>query len=171
MDMKLLNASETLIDPFTKIKAKGIYNVEDLYVELFYWFQHYGFAWREVEYKKVSMGGGKERHEMAWVATKKMDDYTSMRIQLVLAVDMQDVEVTIDNGKKVTRQKATLEFRTGLFLDNKTHIWKGKPLGKLQQKVYEIMTKDRYEQHEGDAFGEAQKLYSELKAFMMLYKR
>lgn len=168
--MNLLPESITLIDPFTKIKAKGIYNVEDLYVELFYWFQHYGFNWKEVEYKKVTMGGGKERHEMAWVATKKMDDYTSMRIQLNLAADMKDVEVTIDGGKKVTRQKAGLEFRTGLFLDNKVGIWEKKPLGKFQQKIYEIMNKDRFEQHAGDAFGQAQKLYSELKAFMMLYR-
>jgi hypothetical protein len=167
---KIEDETYDLIKDFTKIKAKGVFNLEDLYVELYYWFRHFKYMWKEAEYRHMNWAGGAYRLEVIWYGEKDLDDYHHTTIKLVLAADVKDVEVTLDGGKKVERQKATFEFRTQNMFTKKRSIFDGRPLGKLQMEVYEIMIKDRTEQFETDSFLEAQKLYDELRSFMMLYK-
>ena len=87
-----------------------------------------------------------------------------------MAADMADVEVTLDGGKKVKRQKGGLEFRSGATLKKNVDLWEGKAFGNMQAKVYEMLNHDRLEAQKGELYGEAHKLYDELKAFMMLYR-
>tara|TARA_Y100000310_G_scaffold313860_1_gene362683 strand:- start:4554 stop:5069 length:516 start_codon:yes stop_codon:yes gene_type:complete len=167
---ELKDQEDTIIDKFTKIKSKGVFNLEDLYVELYYWFAHYGFSWKEIEYRRIAFPGGSGyRLEIVWLATKDLDSYVASKISLVLAADCSDVEVTLDGGQKAKRQKATLEFRTGCSITRKRSIFEDKIFGKWMMQSYEILNRARHEQFEADIYAEATKLYDELKAFLMLY--
>lgn len=152
-----------------KIKAKGVYNLEDLYVELNQWFEHMGYAWKEIEYKVIMGKGGFQRLEILWQGTKKVTDYTSFVIRLNLGADISEVEVTLDNGGKVKRQKGALEFRSEAYILHNRDVWKDKIMGNQLAKLYEILIKDRLQAEFGQLYGEAHKLYDELKAFMMIY--
>jgi len=153
-----------------KIKAKGVYNLEDLYVELNQWFVHMGYDWKELEYKVVSGKGGAQHLEILWEGQKKVDDYTSYVIRLNLGADISDAEVTLDGGAKVKRQKGALEFRSEAFMLRNKDVWKGKFMGNWLAKLYEILIRDRLKAQGGELYGEAHKLYDELKAFMMIYR-
>jgi hypothetical protein len=164
--------SEIELVPFGhKMKSKGVYNMEELYVEMQLWFVHMGYTWREVEYKKIGFPGGGYRMEIIWIGDKAVDDYTSFQIKLVLAADISDVEVVLDGGKKVKRQKAGIEIRSGASLFRNDGYFKDSIFntGTLQKNVYEYLIRGRLRQQETDLWVEAHKLYDELKAFMLIY--
>ena len=153
-----------------KIKSKGVFNMEDLYLELYLWFQHHGYAVKDLEYRVVQRPGGPNHIEIFWNGKKIVDDYTSYIITLNVGADLSDVEVTLDGGKKVNRQKGMLEFRSGARIERKTDVWEGKLLGNMQAHVYDMLIQDRIKAQKAELFMEAHKLYDELKAFMMLYR-
>ena len=153
-----------------KIKAKGVYNLEDLYLELHQWFDHMGYVWKELEYKMVMGKGGSQRLEILWQGTKEITKYSSFVIKLNLGADISEVEVTLDNGGKVKRQKGALEFRSAAWIARNTDAWKGKVMGNKLAKLYEILTRDRLNAEKLQLYGESHKLYDELKAFMMIYR-
>ena len=153
-----------------KIKAKGVYNLEDLYVELNQWFVHMGYSWKELEYKVIAGKGGSQRLEILWQGIKKVNDYTNFVIRLNLGADISPVEVTLDNGGKVSRQKGTLEFKSEAYIERNVDVWKGKFMGNALAKLYEILIRERLKAEFLQLYGEAHKLYDELKAFMMLYR-
>ncbi len=152
-----------------KIKSKGVFNLEDLYVELNLWFEHHGYKWKELEYKVVARGGGAQRLEIIWKGVREVDDYTNFEISLNMGAEISDVEVNLDGGKKVKRQKGTIEFRSGATIKKNVDVWEGKILGNVQAKVYEMLIHERLEAQKAELYVEAHKLYDELKAFMMLY--
>lgn len=160
----------TVVKDGYKVKAKGVYNLEDLYVELNQWFEHMGYAWKELEYKVIAGKGGSQSLEILWQGVKKIDDYTTFIIKLNLKADISDVEVTLDTGAKVKRQKGTLEFRSGAYILRDTSVWKDKIMGNLFAKLYEILIRDRLKAQAVQLYAESNKLYDELKAFMLLYR-
>ena len=163
-------ASIQIIKEGYKIKSKGVFNIEDLYLELYLWFQHHGYAVKELEYRIVYRPDGVKHTEVLWQNTRVVDEYTSFTITLNLSTDLSEAEVTLEGGKKVTRQKGTLEFRSGARIDRKVDVWEGKVLGNVQAKVYELLIRDRLRAQKVELYTEAHKLYDELKAFMMLYR-
>ena len=152
------------------VKGQGIFNMNDLYLELYLWFTHHGYKWKELEYKILEFGGGKKRSEILWECSRKVDDYTTYVIDLAMAADTSDQEVTLEGGKKVKRQKATLEFITTAEIKYNKDIWKGKPLAQYQAKVYTLLIHDRLEGQKGELWEEVHKLIDELKAFMIIYQ-
>ncbi len=152
-----------------KIKAKGVYNLEDLYIELNQWFLHMGYSWKEIEYKVIMGKGGFQRLELIWQGTKKTSNYSTFVLRLNLGADISDVDVTLDNGGKVKRQKGSLEFRSEAYIIHNKDVWKGKVMGNYLAKLYEIFIRNRLDAEFWQLYGEAHKLYDELKAFMMIY--
>lgn len=153
-----------------KIKAKGVYNLDDLYIELNQWFEHMGYQWKEIEYKVIAGKGGSQRLEILWQGRKDVDKYSMFVIRLNLGADISDVEVVLEGGAKVKRQKGTLEFRSEAYIQRNVNVWQGKVMGNLLAKLYEILIRDRLKSQEGQLYAEAHKLYDELKAFMMIYR-
>jgi len=158
-----------LIPDSTKIKAKGIYNFEDLYIELYYWFTHFGYIWKEVEYRQIAFGGGAYRIEPIWIAEKNLDDYTKVQIKIVLGGDISDIDVNLDSGTKVKRQKCTLEFKIGLKLIRNVNQFEASPLSDIMRKLYEGLNRERLKKQESDMFSEGMKLITEMKAFLLYY--
>ncbi len=169
-EITMVDDEITIVPMGYKIKSKGTFNLEDLYFELHLWFEHHGYSWKELEYKKIVFGGGAERIELLWTAEKKVDDYTNFVIDLNMAADTSKVEVALDGGKKVKRHKGGIEFRSGAKIKKNVDVWKGKAFGNVQAKVYEMLINDRIGAQKGELYAEAHKLYDELKAFMILYR-
>jgi hypothetical protein len=172
------SSKETIVKPGHKIKAKGTYNVDDLYKELYKWFDHYGFKWYEIQYRKLDMGGGKYRLELLWQADKTLDEYSNFIIDLHLAADLENVEVTSETGQKGKKQKGTLEFRAGAEIKKNTQAFEkssigqlmGGAVGKFNAKLYDVLNRTRLEQQKTDCYVEIHKLFNEIQAFMMIYK-
>lgn len=153
-----------------KIKAKGVYNLEDLYAELNQWFEHMQYEWKELEYRVITGKGGFQRLELLWEGRKKIDAYSTFVIKLNLGADITEVEVPLESGAKVKRQKGTLEFRSGASIERNIGVWEGKFMGNTLAKLYEILIRDRLKAQGAQLYMEAHKLYDELKAFMMIYR-
>lgn len=169
-DIESVPGKIVIIKDGYKIKAKGVYNLEDLYVELNQWFTHMGYKWKELEYKVVAGKAGSQHLEILWEGEKEVDGYTTYIIRLNLGADISDAEVTLDGGAKVKRQKGALEFRSEAYIKREIGVWKGKFMGNQLAKLYEILIRDRLRAQSGELYGEAHKLYDELKAFMMIYR-
>lgn len=155
-----------------KIKSKGIYNIEDLYQEMQLWFQHMGYKWREVEYRFIAGKEGSKTIEIVWIGERiaASHAYTTYIIRLGLQAIGSDVEVTLDTGAKVKRFKGSLEFRTEAYIKRNVDIFQNTPFPKLFVKGYEILTRDRILAERVELYTEANKLYDELKAFLMIYR-
>ena len=168
--VKPVKDKEDIVAYGYKIKAKGTYYMDDLYKELFRWFAHYGYEWREIQYKKTTNPNGSYRLELLWQGEKELDGYASFVIDLHLAADLTDVEVTADTGQKGKRQKGTLEFRTGAYIKKNVGVWKDKKFGQFQLRLYDVMSRAKLDQQKNDAYVEVHKLYDEIKAYIFLYK-
>tara|TARA_Y100000310_G_C20598040_1_gene771531 strand:- start:531 stop:1046 length:516 start_codon:yes stop_codon:yes gene_type:complete len=153
-----------------KIKSKGTFFMDDLYKELYKWFEHYGYDWKEIQYRKTTNPNGSYRLELLWQGEKELDGYASFVIDLHLAADLSDVEVTSDTGQKGKRQKGTIEFRTGAHIKKNIKVWEKKKFGKFQLRLYDILSRAKLDDQKTEAYVEVHKLYDEIKAFMMLYK-
>jgi hypothetical protein len=160
----------TIIPDGYKIKSKGTYNLDDLYLELHLWFMHHGYEWKELEYQVISRGGGAERLEILWKGERAVDEYVNFVIRLNMAADISDAEVVLEGGKKVKRKAGAIEFKSEAYITRNTDVWEGKVLGNMQAKIYDMLTESRLSAQKGDLFAEAHKLYDELKSFMMLYR-
>lgn len=161
---------EVIIKPGYKIKANGTFNIEDLYIELYQWFVHMGYAWKELEYKVTVKPGGVQSLELLWEGRKKIDDYSTFVIPLNLWASVVDVEVQLETGAKVKRQKGTLEFRSGAWILRSIEVWENRLMGNVVARFYEILIRERLLEQETQLYGEAHKLYDELKAFMMIHR-
>jgi len=177
MDISEPSKEEMIVKFGYKIKAKGTYNMDDLYKELFFWTDHYGYKWYELQYRKIDMGNGAYRLELIWLYEKELDEYSTFIIDLHLAADLSDVEVTSkDTGQKGKQQKGTIEFRAGAKIKKNTDVWKKSLIGKIPQirsfnaKLYDVLNRERLNQQKEDCYTEVHKLFDELKAFMMIYK-
>lgn len=155
-----------------KIKAKGIYNIEDLYQEMQLWFQHMGYKWREVEYRYTIGRDGNKVIEFVWIGEKNPSShkYSTYYISIGLQAVGSDVDVTLDTGAKVKRFKGSLEFRTEAYIQRNVDLFINTPFPSLMLKVYEILTRDRLKAEWDELFTEANKLYDELKAFLIIYR-
>lgn len=153
-----------------KIKAKGVFNLEDLYMELQIWFEHMGYSWKELEYKIEALKAGESANEFVWVAEKEVNKYSTFVIELSLMAIGMNVEVQMENGAKAKRFKGSLEFRSEAYIKRNIKYWEGKFAGNFMAKLYEILLKDRLKEEKDWLYIEAHKLYDELKAFMAIYR-
>ena len=161
----------TIIEDNYKIKSKGTFNLEELYVEMKNWFEHMDYKWYELEYKQVINRDGSKNLEILWLGEKKIDDYVTFKIKLNMNItSINDVEVKLDTGATVKRQKCSLEIKSGAFIAKNLKPFEKKWLGRYMPQLYEILIRDRLKDQKQTLYLEAHKLYDELKAFMMIYR-
>jgi len=160
-----------IIEDGYKIKAKGTYNLEELYEELKNWFEHMGYKWLELEYKQVINRDGSKNLEILWQGEKEIDDYVTFKIKLNMNITgINDTEIKLETGATVKRQKCTLEIKSGAWIEKNVDYFKKKLLGKYLPQLYEILIRDRLIDQKQTLYLEVHKLYDELKAFMMIYR-
>ena len=170
MVLAKVEGEEAIVTYGYKIKAKATLNADDLYKEIVRWFEHFGYEWKELQYRKTDFPNGNYRLELLWQGIKKLDDYSKFVIDLHLAADLSNVEVKAETGQTGKRQKGTFEFRSGANIIKNVEVWEKKPFGKFQARLYDVLIRNRIDQQKTDAYLEVHKLYDELKAFLMIYQ-
>lgn len=148
-----------------KIKGKGVFDLEDFYLELYRWFEHYGYSWKELRYKNIDNPDGSKMIEFQWKCERKLHEYYNVEVTMDFQIMAKDVEITIEN-KKLTRQKGSIELISDATLLKQTQKFEKAIFKKRVTKAYEYLLKDTLDYHEDEAIEEVTKLYDEIKAFI-----
>lgn len=167
-----------------KIKAGGVFDLEELYVEMVRWFEFNGYTWRETKYRVVEMPNGLSQIEIKWECDKQGTDYLKYYFTMHWQAFVSEVEVNVDGVKK-KMNKGSIEFRfestlkrnvaafspeEGSDEEKKRMILKGS-FGKFIMTIYDrLIVKDQVNYYKGYFFGESQRLFDEIKAFLQLYQ-
>lgn len=168
--MKIIVEEKTIIiPPDHKIKSAGMFDLKELYLEVYRWFTHNGYAWKETKYRNAEQPNGVKLIEIWWKGIKKKEDYMTFVIEMNMQAFVTDAEGTRE-GAKVKLSKGTVEFRSGAYIEKNMEMWGKKPGGLLWAKLYEIMIRDRIEKYKEELYIEAHKLFNEVKTYLELYK-
>ena len=153
-----------------KVKQKGVFSLDELYLLLYKWFELYGYDFQEQEYRDIEKAG-KKNLEIRWYAEKKIDDYVKFVIKIsMMVLAMEEVEIEED-GVKRKSSKGTVEFRFDSFLEKDyENRWEGGAM-KFMREVYDrFIIKGRIESLEGELQGELYKFMDEIKAFLNMHR-
>lgn len=173
-----------LIPDAYKIKAGGVFDLEELYTELVRWFEFNGYTWRETKYRVVEMPNGLSQIEIKWECEKQpvKGEYLTYILNMQWQAFVSEVEVSADGVKK-KMNKGSIEFRFGSVLkrnvkafspdekDAKNRIFMKGGFGEFIMAIYEqFVIRKQVDYYKGYFFGETQKLFDEIKAFLQLYQ-
>ena len=172
-----------LIPDGYKIKSGGIFDLEELYTEMERWFEFGGYSWRETKYRVAEMPNGLSQIEIKWECEKKGSEYLTYYLSMHWQAFVTEVEVNVDGIKK-KMNKGSIEFRfEGKLKRNveafspkedspeakKRFLLKGS-FGKFIMAIYDkVIIKNQVDYYKGFFFGESQRLFDEIKAFLQLY--
>ncbi|MBI5872133.1 hypothetical protein HZB88_03535 [archaeon] len=157
-----------------KIKVKGVFDLNDLYLECHRWFEHYAYTWKEVEYKQTENPDGTKSVEIWWECTRQIEDYITFLIELQFqCLGYSEVEAKTDTGIK-KMQKGTMEFRGGAKIVFDVGVWHKngdkkddwKPFGQLMARIYHTLIYKKIDEYEDILFAEVHKLYNEIRNFL-----
>ncbi len=173
-----------LIPDNYKIKAGGVFDLEELYVELQRWFEFNGYAWRETKYRMVEMPNGLSQIEIKWECEKQpvKGEYLTYLFKMHWQAFVSEIEVNADGVKK-KMNKGSIELRFGGILkrnkkafvpdekDSKKRIFLKGGFGEYIWAIYDqFVIRKHVDYYKGYFFAESQKLFDEIKAFLQLYQ-
>lgn len=151
-------AEETVYKPDTleiepvKIRKNSILNMNELYKEMKYWFDDWGYVFKEVEYvEKAGPLGGKNL-EIHWLATKDISDYARYQIRVAfLILGMNSIEVQ-RGDRKLKLQKGDFEIRFfGQVVIDPTGKYEKNALTKVFKNFYSnVIARNRLVQYKTD---------------------
>ncbi len=154
-----------------RIKFKGIFDFEELYIHTHDWLEWRKYDIAERKYKEKITPTGKDV-EIEWRATKDIDEYSQFKIEIMWRlINLTEVEVQ-QNGAKVTKNKATIKIAVSaaLVLDWKDK-WEETPIIKFLKTFYEkYLYHGTIDKLKGELWKQGWDFYNELKAFLNLYK-
>lgn len=152
-----------------KIKAEGVYDFKNMYVELQRWFAQNDYDWKETKFKAIDEPGGVKEIELKWQCDKQVDDYVSYRYNLQWKSRFSEVEATVEGVKK-KMNKGSVELKFDVSMIIHSNVWEKRVLGKQLKQIYEkFLIRDRLDTYQDDLFGEAMALFDEIKAYLKLY--
>ncbi|MBI4447842.1 hypothetical protein HY643_02585 [Candidatus Woesearchaeota archaeon] len=153
-----------------KIKSTGVFDLPDLYLEIYRWFRHFTYAWKETKYRNIDQPDGGKQIEIMWFCERKVDDYVTFVITLHLQAFVKDTE-GMKGGVKTKMQGGSVEFRAGAYMKKKVEIWESKPMGDLLGRIYEkILIKERLDNYEEEIYIDTHKLFDEIKAYLQMHR-
>ena len=151
-----------------QIKQKAIFSLDDLYVNMHFWFLFYDFSKYEVEYRVMEQFN---RVEIFWICKKQMDPYVQFVIEFAFVVTgLKDVEIEKD-GVKLKRNAGTLEFRTTCYMEKDYEDkWRGSRLKELMREAYDkYIIRKRLDDFKNQLYKELQALFAEVRSFLHLH--
>jgi len=154
----------------TKIKDKGIFNMEDLYAFIKDWLVLHnmgdeGSMFKEQTYVERVKGDSRQI-EIKWKAERFNGDYFSNVIEITfLIVGLKDIEIEVE-GRKIPTQKLELELRiVSKLIKNRQDKFKSDFI----RNIYEnTIIKDRIDFYAGEFYGESSALVNDVKKFLEL---
>jgi len=159
-----------VIPPDTKIKQKALFNLTEMYMMMYYWFDRHGYDLNEKEYIDKTTASGKEIH-IKWISERKVTDYIKFVVEIGFFVyGLNEVEVEEGNRKfKMDRGDLEMRFRAYILKDYEGR-WE-KPFLKFLREVYDkYIFGSKLELYEGDLYEETYLLMDEVKAFLNLHR-
>jgi len=163
----------TIIDG-AKVKWKGNFDLKLLYNKLKDWFvnEGYGEPKEELYAERIKPTGAKTI-EINWSCSKTEEEYFGLNIKVsYYAVDLEEVEITTDDGKKLKLNKGEIEikFTSTLTLDTDERFGKG-PHVNVQQKFYEKhIIPDNIEKQKIELYEKTLDIIDQAKNFLNLYR-
>ncbi|MDP3917229.1 MAG: hypothetical protein Q8Q42_02990 [Nanoarchaeota archaeon] len=153
-----------------KIKQSTLFDMTELYLHLFSWFEVMGFDFYEKNYEKWEMGTD-DTLKIFWVATKKADDYSEFVIETNFFITgFKKVEIERE-GMKIKTNTGTMEIRMSAYLIKDVGDKMKKAVGNLGRDIYEkFITRSRLEDHEVQLYTISHLLIDEIKGFMSMHK-
>lgn len=164
--MVKIEPAEEIVPDGTKLKAKGVFDAEDLYVELHRWFTHFGYDWKETRYLSTDMPNGSKLTEISWKCSRIVDEYCTFVMDMHLKLTTTEVEAVIENAKK-KMQNGTAEFRFRGMMNKNIAMWQNKPMGRLLHIIYErVLIRKRMLRNIEILKAEANRLFDEIKNYL-----
>ncbi len=161
-----------VIPPDTKIKQKGIFALDELYILLYQWFKRYGYTtFREVEYLEKRMPNGKEI-SIKWYGNRKINEYIRYVIEInFLVLGFQEIEVEKDN-KRYKSGKGDIEMRFRSYLEiDYENMWGQSAMTRFFRAIYDkYILGSKIEQYEDELYEETYKLMDQARSFLNLHK-
>ena len=163
-------AQKDFVASAIKVKQRGIFDLDELYLLLYKWFELYGYDFQEEEYRDIEKEG-KKNLEIRWYAEKKIDDYIKfvMKISMMI-VGLEEVELE-EEGIKRKSKKGTIEIRFDAYLlKDYEDRWQGSAIKFLREVYDKFIIKGRIESLEEELHDNLYKFIDELKAFLNMHK-
>ncbi len=153
-----------------KVKQRSVFNLDELYLLLYKWFELYGYDFQEKEYRDIEKEG-KKNLEIQWYTEKKIDDYMKYVINVsFMVLGLEKVEIEEEGVKRKT-SKGEVEVRFDAFiLKDYDNRWEGGAMKFLREVYDKFIIKGRIESLEGELHTELYKLIDEIKAFLNLHR-
>lgn len=153
-----------------KVKQRSVFDLSELYLLLYKWFELYGYDFQEQEYRDIEKAG-KKNLEIRWYAEKKIDDYIKFVIKIsFMVLGLESVEIEAE-GVKRKSSKGEVEFRFDAFLLKDYEDYWEKGFIKFIREVYDkYIIKGRIDNLEGELQGELYKFIDEIKAFLNMHR-
>lgn len=149
-----------------KIKKSGVFHIEYLYKDMQRWFEHFGYNWKEIQYRQETQPDGTIHLEIRWTADRALNNYLSFVIDTEFLIFMKDIEIE-EKGKKIKRKKGSVELRMGAAMGKNMEIWKKS--NQLRKMYDNFLIRQRYEDMEEDLYIEVHKLFAMVKKFLELH--
>ncbi len=163
-----LEEKKTIIDAY-KIKAASVFDMNELYESMSRWFEHKGYEWKELRYKRTDNPNGSVTTEIGWECTKKIDDYVKFVVTMGAQIVLTDVEVNLPNNAKKKMNKGSIESKFTAYLQKDVGIWEKKALGHLLGLIYEkILIRKRLEEYEKAMFAEINTFFDEVRLYLQI---
>lgn len=163
-----LDEKKTVIDAY-KIKAASVFDMGELYESMQRWFEHKGYAWKELRYKHIDRPDGGQTTEIGWECTKKIDDYVDFVVTMGAQIIVSDVEVNLPNNAKKKMQKGSIEMKYTGYLKKNVSVWEKRALGHLLGLIYEkILIRKRLEEYEKAMFAEIHLFFDEVRLYLQI---
>jgi len=152
-----------------KIKQTGLFDLKELYLALFRWFEVQDYNFHEQEYSKVETGQTTNL-TIKWAADRTEEDYVKYVLTMdFLVTGLQNVEVERD-GVKIKTTKCTLEMRISAYLVLDYDGAMQKKVGGIGRRFYEtVLAKKRMEGHEVALYNDTHMLLDEIKSFLAMH--
>lgn len=153
-----------------KVKQRSVFNLDELYLLLYKWFELYGYDFQEKEYRDIEKEG-KKNLEIAWYTEKKIDDYMKFVIKVsFMVLGLEKVEIEEEGVKrKTSKGEAEVRFDAYIIKDYDNR-WEGGFMKFLREFYDKYIIKGRIESLEGELQAELNKLIDEVKAFLNLHR-
>lgn len=173
------------------VRYDGPADYKDMYELLWKWLDGKGFKIYEKRYTIAKSGSGAQDISIAWEATKQVNDYIKLKIDVsILLLNLKDVEV-LQNGAKTTVTTGTFKntfvgtlitgndtwntndflrllrrFYDHYFFGRPVKVWSGKPpVGNIFPLAF-----GQYAAHLGKLDSICNALVNENKAFFGIYQ-
>jgi len=147
------------------IEKEGKLNVQQLYKTLRAWFNANKYFILEKEYKDILKTGSSDLN-ISWEAIKKADDYTKLKIRVMLTGS----EIKKTESNNIVEGNMNIKFESLLETDYEDK-WEGNPLFKFVRSLFDKFGKESTRSsHENDLKEATYDLYNKIKSFLSLEK-